>query len=372
MRSPDNRFRRYPKLTLLIVNLVVIIGMIFAAEQILRRRSPTFLRRVATNARLVPLRENPPNSIWFIEPYGIEIADSLERKPYRFEIDSNGFVAPSKLHESPDHTLVFMGGSTTETILVDEKSRFPYLVGRLLETEGFTVNSYNAGRAANNSHHSLNLLLNKVLALKPDRVILMHNVNDLGVQIGRQPYAETNRLVTPNLSTGEHLRRARSSWIATRLPAISQAITAYQQRGTFQQRDAALGASVAGETTQFTPEETAAMRGRFAAHLQTFIAICQAQGIEPILMTQPNRITQVPDPLFEQIIHHTFRLSYDDYFALYTQFNETIRDVSAENDLRLIDLAAEIPQNDQYIYDWVHLNTAGSELAAEIIADALR
>ena len=56
---------------------------------------------------------------------------------------------PSKVHDHPDLTLAFLGGSTTECIYVDENNRFPYLAGRLIEEQtGLKVNSYNAGRAA--------------------------------------------------------------------------------------------------------------------------------------------------------------------------------------------------------------------------------
>ena len=55
------------------------------------------------------------------------------QKPYVLRVDRQGFIMPSKIHDHPDLTIAFLGGSTTECIYVDEDNRFPYLVGRLLE-----------------------------------------------------------------------------------------------------------------------------------------------------------------------------------------------------------------------------------------------
>ena len=38
----------------------------------------------------------------------------------------------------------------------------------------------------------------------------------------------------------------------------------------------------------------------------------------------------------------------------------------------VIDLAALIPQDKQYMYDVVHLNTRGSQLAAQLISERLQ
>ena len=40
------------------------------------------------------------------------------------------------------------------------------------------INSFNAAISKNNSIHSLNLLINKILAEKPDFVFINHSVND--------------------------------------------------------------------------------------------------------------------------------------------------------------------------------------------------
>ena len=93
----------------------------------------------------------------------------------------------------PDLTLVFLGGSTVACIYVDEESRFPSLVGQLLSQQtGKKVTSYNSGVGGNNSLHSLDILLNKIIPLKPDVVVMMHNINDLVALIYDKTYWSNN------------------------------------------------------------------------------------------------------------------------------------------------------------------------------------
>ena len=41
---------------------------------------------------------------------------------------------------------------------------------------GLEINSFNGGRWGNNSLHSINILLNKVIHMSPDVVLMMHNI----------------------------------------------------------------------------------------------------------------------------------------------------------------------------------------------------
>ena len=52
-------------------------------------------------------------------------------------------------------------------------------------------------------------------------------------------------------------------------------------------------------------------------------------------------------------------------------FNNIIRKIAQEKEIVLIDLDLLIPKTNEFIYDTVHLNNAGSILAAESISAAL-
>jgi hypothetical protein len=119
-----------------------------------------------------------------------------------------------------------------------------------------------------------------------------------------------------------------------------------------------------------------AQMGRdFAANLRTLVCTCKAWGIVPVLMTQANRITDHPDPVVAAYIGRDGRgtgLSYPQFKKIYDAFNDTIREVGRQNQVMVIDLAREVPADKKYLYDLVHFNDAGSQLAAQIIAARLK
>ena len=94
----------------------------------------------------------------------------------------------------PDLTLVFLGASTTACIYVEEESRFPYLVGKLLaQKTGKKITSINSGVGGNNSLHSLDILLNKIIPVRsPTSWCMMHNINDLVALIYDRTYWSKN------------------------------------------------------------------------------------------------------------------------------------------------------------------------------------
>jgi hypothetical protein len=89
-------------------------------------------------------------------------------------------------------------------------------------------------------------------------------------------------------------------------------------------------------------------------------------------MTQANRITDHPDPVVAAYIARDGRISYQRFKALYDAFNDAIREVGRKDQVMVIDLAREVPADKKYLYDLVHLNDAGSQLAARIIAARLK
>ena len=120
--------------------------------------------------------------------------------------------------------------------------------------------------------------------------------------------------------------------------------------------------------------DSAAILDEFKMNLTTFINICRARRITPVLMTQFNRYKADPDPKVlkaMQGFESDSKIPVGEFMELYARFNDAIREVGKANGVLVIDLAALIPQDQQYIYDVVHLNTRGSQLAAQLISERL-
>lgn len=144
--------------------------------------------------RYISLREHRPlEDIYYIpDDSYMYHADSLIKKAYRLRTDENGFIIPSAVHENPDIVFVFLGGSTTECCYVDEDKRFPFLFGRLVEERtNLKINSYNAGCSGNNTLHMIDILVNKIIPIKPNIGFMMENINDLVILIYENTYWNT-------------------------------------------------------------------------------------------------------------------------------------------------------------------------------------
>jgi hypothetical protein len=369
-----NRFQRHPKKTLVAVTLFFILVIVFGAEKILEftSRRQGMVLEAEVERRYVRLKEfRPGTSLRLALPRNhLPYTDNVFTKQYRVEIDSNGFIAPSRIYERPDKVIVFLGGSSTECMFVDQDQRFPYLAGRILEQEtGARINSYNGGMSGSNSLNAIDILINKVIPLQPGVVVFMENINDLSTLLYEGSYWHEDKARSP-LETLKKRQLVGKLLKEIFIPHLNFAYRNLKKTLSGQEED-----EFGGARGQKLVIDQAKMGRDFAANLQTIVCTCKAWGIVPVLMTQANRIIDHPDPVVAAYIARDGRdtgISYQGFKALYDAFNDTIREVGRKNQVMVIDLAREVPSDKKYLYDLVHLNDAGSQLAARIIAARLK
>jgi len=369
---------RHPQKVIFLLVFLAVCGLGLLTEKILAFKAGALSHPLGVK-RFIKLREFEPGYAEVLLPslQAMAQSDTLVRRPYIIRVDENGFIMPAKVHEHPDLTLVFLGGSTTEDIYDDENNRFPYLAGHLLEeSTGLRVNSYNAAKSGNDSLHSLDVLLNKVLPLKPDLVAMMHNINDLSILLFEKSYWNRNPSRSPLIekkpdwrTVGKNLQEtfqlARDLVVPNLYAALHRLLHAEgkSQADEFQQ--------VRGQKIEVNQDY---LVREFTLNLQTFINICRARGITPVLLTMPSRLKDDPDPLIRRLMQRLEEqngITYRDFKGAFDRFNQTIREVAAQNRVLLIDLAQEIPQEKEYMSDVAHYTPAGSRLVAQKIAAGL-
>ena len=371
-----NWFVANPKKTILMALAVFCLLGLILAENILKYKNKVSGIQSRGVERYIVLRENPPSTSTFRAPEDVYLrdTDSLIKKKYRIAIDRNGFMEPSERHVNPDKKIVFLGGSTTECKWMEEGNRFPYLAGRLLEKEtGLKINSYNGGVSGNNSLHSIDALINKVIPLKPDAVVFMHNINEITALLYEKDYWKSTRRPPVIEMQRPSLLKLAKQFISHFIPNLSGAAT--NLLAVFERKYSAGEDEFVELRGKRLEIDMVGIKDAFALNLQTFINICKARRITPVLMTQENRFTEVPDSLILRTVadklKNDFAIEYKDYKALYDMLNQVTRDVAQQEGLLLIDLDREIPHTNQYLYDPVHFNDVGSKLAAEIISRKL-
>ena len=381
-QSPPNWFERHPKKTIAGLVLILLLAATYGAEKLLAYINHTHNLVLFTERRYINLREILPlvDTVDVPPDKAVRDSDGLVQKPYRVRTDAQGFMLPYNHYEKPDLTLVFLGASTTACIYVEEENRFPYLAGNLLaQKTGKKITSINSGVGGNNSLHSLDILLNKIIPLRPDVVVMMHNINDLVALIYDQTYWRKNPTREPivdfyfykNLTGLKALSTLARDMYIPNLHAATRI----------------LSKKIFGKKVKDPDDEFAYIRGKkltvdeaaildeFKMNLQTFINICRARRITPVLMTQFNRYKANPDPKVlkaMQGFESDSGISVSEFMALYARFNEAIREVGQEQRRAGDRPGGLIPQDKQYMYDVVHLNTRGSQLAAQLISERLQ
>jgi hypothetical protein len=359
-------FRRNSKKLIIAYIIVVIVASLFLCEWMIKNQhgdNNHDFNNSRLPKRVIRMREWSPHSV-ITGSYTKQQAEAfgLSDNDWIIRTDRNGFVVPSEVYDDPEATIVFLGGSVVVCSVVPELERFPYRVGRQLENAtGKKINSVNAGMSGNNSFHSINILINKIIPLKPEVVVMLHNINDIAILYHEGSYWNDN------LYRGNILEIKKP----TTMECIKQIIKNVLPHTTFELSLLIERIRTGGEPVdEFSntrgadkPYDAEFMRQEFSKSLRMFIYICRAQKIVPVLMTMGSR-----EDFWSVETDISGKRPRKEIFDL---FNNIIREICAQEGVLLIDLEKDIPSDKRYIYDLVHLNTEGSYLAAELITKAL-
>lgn len=355
-QPPANRFEKNPRAVIALLGSFVTLALCLGAFFLVKAVRDEAKRGVE---RYIVLRERRPSSDIPQTPADslVAVADGLEKKAYPFRVDEDGYLLPSQMHQKPDRTIVFLGGSTTECMYMQEEERFPYLAGRRLEKDlGLKVNALNGGTAGNNTLHSVLALQGKVLQRRPQAVVLMECINDLNFLMIVDGYW------TPHASRGIVFDK-QYGWAKT---FILKHLTG---RKPLEASAADEFAAQRGREKMLDP---AVLTSQYRKNIEHFVFLCRQHGIRPVLMTQFNRFTPEPETNLKRQMEAWGSLDYQAYLRAYTALQDTMRAVAAEQKVDLIDLDALVPKTKQYMYDVVHLNSAGAKLVADLVAERLK
>ena len=301
----------------------------------------------------------------------------LEDKKYFIKTNKDGYIlGPLEKNHNEDNKpdIIFFGGSTTETLFVDEEARFPYLVSKLLvKQNNDKVFTLNGGVSGNHSLHSLINLIAKGVNQKPNFVVFLHGVVDMGWFMKNQSYwsKENNskiiQLSNDNLNYSQLYRFLRlvknfflpNSWRIIQESKFSKKIIDILKK----EKDS--------ENKNIDIDYLRRMiDSEFKSTVLSFIKVSRSFKIEPILMTQFNRVNK-DDAFFIQTLEHFKVKPIKDYINIYNYLNNTIREIAKEENVLLIDLEKKINQDSKYIYDIFHPSDEGNKLIASIIANTL-
>lgn len=313
-----------------------------------------------------------------------------------FRVNSLG-LRGSELQKSDQLRILALGGSTTEVSLMDQPLAWPQIVeDRLEKSLNQAVWVGNAGKSSLDSRHHV-IALDYYLSSLPElnMVIILVGINDLLFRLGQgEQYdpdwssqavqegllEETFEFMMPNPSQADHpLKRWHLYQLARRVK--QQLIRPNEQiRATVGQfYQSRRQERFASEKIDALPDLTEALEA-YKDNLKRLIAMAKEHSVEIVLMTQPvlwqKNISTEYETLF-WMGKATESPITSQYYAVSAleegmrRYNEALLEVCQIEDIKCIDLDAQIPRTTEFFYDDVHYTEAGSAKVASVIFDYL-
>lgn len=303
-------------------------------------------------------------------PYRIFARDPLVRGPSLYqphpylafalnpthpEVNSLGFRGPEVPPNSRGRRLriAALGGSTTYSSSVSEPQSYPRQLEQMLraKTGREEIDVINAGVADYTTFESFVNLAFRVLDLKPKIVLIYHAGNDLRAAMikNHRPDNSTYRCAWRNeTALGDLLVKhsALGRWIGVRLAG-------YRPRNLDEY--ISLQLPIIGIQANWLYERPPLVY--FVRNLRYMIRLSLDEGVTPVLCTFPyfsENESSLPEGEGELL-----------------QMNKAIRFIAAEENVLLIDLARELPNDPKLFDDDMHATAAGAAAKAEIIAQRL-
>lgn len=269
-------------------------------------------------------------------------------------------------------SLITVGGSTTECLYLSDGQTWTDILGRDLSKNFKNVWVNNAGLDGATTYRHLILLEDYIVRLHPKLVLFLIGINDVGhgdIQADEPKKSGISRAVRAVLYRSE-------------VYALGQNLFRYaiaQKRGLHHVEIDFKAAAYLDSVPEAVARETRRTHQEkylpfYAARLEKLVAICKANGMEPVFITQPTLYGPGVDPVTGVDLAKV-KLGENLNGRLMSEivelYNDVTRQVAQKEHILLIDLAREMPRDSGYYYDYLHYTPGGAAQAAAIIDNHL-
>ena len=237
----------------------------------------------------------------------------------------------------------------------------------------------NAGLDGHSTHGHLHLLDQYITSLRPQVVLFLIGLNDIGNQgplafdkqlertseQGRNIVEKSYFFVLQNsavLSLLDNFRRYRK---AARAGLVHRNVSHHQL---------VLDAS---NTPEMSDDEWSQLRDqhrteylpRYEQRVRQLVETCRSHNITAVLVTQPALYGPALDDVTQVDLGrvNVNGMSGSTRWKLLELYNDVTRKVASEQELLLIDLAVKMPKSSRYYYDYHHFTNDGADVVADLI-----
>jgi lysophospholipase L1-like esterase len=261
-----------------------------------------------------------------------------------------------------------IGGSTTEDVYLTEGKTWSDHLRRLLETNlpGLWLN--NAGFTGHSTFGHQILLEDHIVEYEPDVLIFLVGIND----VDRPELDTALRSSEPKIF--DLAARSELVALALNLYRSSRAVNRKISHNTEGLRESWLVTWEIGEKEkQAAIDYNEGLLDAYRARLTKLVETSRGIGAEPILMTQP---VLYGDGIDDRTGLDLGRISIPPVdgqtaWKVLQRYNDVTRQVAADHEVLLVDLAIKLPKSSRYFYDTIHFSNEGSAAIARIVHQSI-
>jgi lysophospholipase L1-like esterase len=289
--------------------------------------------------------------------------------------NSLGFRGPDPPRDFAERlTILTIGGSTTEELFVSDGRTWTDELTRRLQRDFPDVWVNNAGIDGHTTYGHLVLLQSVVVRLRPRVAIFLVGANDVGLE-------QANTFDQGVLLSRAGVQRMVNA-VATHSEVVSFGLNLVRAARA---RERGLGHSelhlptaphlvLSPGVMEHTVQQHRRSLPGYAARLHAIVDLTTANGIVPVLVTQPALFGATIEPTTGVDLSYV-QVSGRGNGALEWQLLELVNDqtrrVAHERGVFLIDLARELPKDARLFYDFLHFSNEGSAQVGAIVAARL-
>jgi lysophospholipase L1-like esterase len=276
------------------------------------------------------------------------------------------------------NSIICIGGSTTECRFLSDSQTWPYLLGQQLKDSIPNLWVNNAGIDGHSTFGHLLLLKEYVLKLKPKYVLLLTGVNDVETEKPESfDLMNENKIQFTSFKAfvKSLLNKTETGATFFQLYAIKKAYTKGLIHKEVNFKNLADTLFVETDMQREIQKQQNYLQG-YQARLQELVTLCKKNHISPILLTQPSMYGSFTDSLTMIQMGTKYLSSSADkrnnalQEKILEQYNDVVRSFSTQTPV--IDLAALMPKQSVYYYDFIHFNKKGAVKMAGLLANSLR
>lgn len=302
--------------------------------------------------------------------------DKLDRVIFssRNHMGFRGEVPPPNFPEAL--TIVAIGGSTTECVLISEGKTWCDLLAAKLKTRFNPVWLGNGGLDGMSTYGHIIFVEDYIIKLKPKVALFLVGANEIG--LGTYRADDLNHLKKPILG---FLAAGWEKFINDS-EVMDYAINFYRY---YKAKRMGLVHPILNFAelphVEIPPEKVQALLREhkekylrpYAQRLTKLIELCRQNGIEPVFLTQPAVFGNLIDPVTGADLAKaaSWRVNGATLWQILELYDDVVRHTAAQQQVFVIDLARELPKTTAYFYDTYHFTNAGCQQVAAIIAQHL-